>query len=379
MPLHIQNFLRNPKNNLEDLTRLLGVEYKVVDGKVVINYSMFDSPKAHPIVKECRGLILYEGSWDIASMAFERFFNLGEGPDQDLGARDLSKGLVYPKLDGTMCSLWFDRTTNKWTVSTRSMVYADGAVGTLSTKTFKDLFWEAADATALPGATLDKDNEILNSRYTYVFELTSPENRIVTPYTAPQIHLLTARNLDTLDEVSHEEMRRLALAMNVWPILPVKLTDWKELLSFPKLAPTDEGYVIAFPSKEGSHRRLKVKNPAYLAIAHMVTAPTERNFMDLVRTGAADEFLVYYPEYTDNIKRLSAGLQRVAEIVRRDYVDLDSIKDRKSFAIEAVKRRYPSVLFAMRDGKVTNLAQDLLLMPIDALLSMIKRSEGTND
>lgn len=45
---------------------------------VILNYDQLDSPKTHPIVRECRGLVLEMETWKVVARAFERFFNLGE-------------------------------------------------------------------------------------------------------------------------------------------------------------------------------------------------------------------------------------------------------------------------------------------------------------
>lgn len=367
--LHVQSYLRN-SGILRRKVDELGLTCKVQDGKVLLNYSMIDSPKLDPIVKECRGLILYEDNWDVASMAFERFFNYGEGGAEDLG-ENLSHCLVLPKLDGTMVSLWYDRISNQWRVATRGMMYAEGSVGQLSTKSFAELFWEGARK-----AGFNIKSMAFQPNCTYVFELTSLENRIVTPYSETSITLLTIRNNETLKEYSWEQTRRLQLLYPMLKVIdPVKISDWSQLRKMEGLAATDEGFVVVKES-DGSHRRVKVKNPSYLAIAKLFgKGTTEKVLVELFKSGDWPEFLAYYPEYEKNIKHLQNVFQKLCNVIRRDYVDLESFQDRKSFAMEALKKSFPSVLFAMRDGKITTLEKDLLLMPVDKLLDMIHRVE----
>jgi len=74
--LCVQEFLLT--KNLEDLKNELGIEYNQSDDLVILNYSQIDSPKRHPIVMECRGLVLEIGTWRIIARSFNRFFNWSE-------------------------------------------------------------------------------------------------------------------------------------------------------------------------------------------------------------------------------------------------------------------------------------------------------------
>src|SRR4051812_48394081 len=39
------------------------------------------APRFHPLVRECRGLVLEDGSWQVVAKPFHRFHNAGEDPD----------------------------------------------------------------------------------------------------------------------------------------------------------------------------------------------------------------------------------------------------------------------------------------------------------
>ena len=43
----------------EHLSNTLGIKFTYGDdNRVILNYNQIDSPKNHPVVKECRGLVL---------------------------------------------------------------------------------------------------------------------------------------------------------------------------------------------------------------------------------------------------------------------------------------------------------------------------------
>mgnify|MGYP001296035369 CR=1 FL=1 len=80
--LEVQKYLKN--KTLDDLNIEFGIKIKEHDELplVILNYSMIDhgtiGNKTHPIVCECRGLVLEVGSWNIVARSFYRFFNFGE-------------------------------------------------------------------------------------------------------------------------------------------------------------------------------------------------------------------------------------------------------------------------------------------------------------
>ena len=383
--LNIQKYLR-AGGSLEKLTEDFGIYSTVKDGKVILTYDQIESSKckAHPIVKECRGLILYTDNYDTAAMSFERFFNYGETGAEALG-NDFSKLLCLPKLDGTLITLWNDRTDSKWKVSTRGMMYAEGRVGTLSTKSFADLFWEAVKDTNIPDFA---DQGTLGNDISYIFELTSPENRIVTPYTTSRATLLTMRNKKGFGEFLHGTLAHTARDLNVDYVKPVPMTDWQTLLSMQGLAAMDEGYVLVEETNDLSHKRVKVKNPAYLAISHTVQAPTEKNFLRLVqegaKTGAVDEYLVYYPEYTPMFHDIMDKLDIILYRLIGDWANLSGVEDRKTFALYAKETPFPNIMFLLKDGRICRpgevsteekpgIVEYLYSLSTEKLLDMIRK------
>jgi hypothetical protein len=86
--LEIQKYLVNSTEptieaKLEKLKEELGIKFKIYheDGIVILNYDQIESPKSHPIVIECRSLILNIYTLGVVSRKFDRFFNHGECPE----------------------------------------------------------------------------------------------------------------------------------------------------------------------------------------------------------------------------------------------------------------------------------------------------------
>ena len=87
--LEVQKFLiknhrqSEPGYNFSLLESELGIKcnYHLEYPLVILNYDQLDSPKLHPIVMECRGLVLDTTNYDVVASCMKRFFNLGEATE----------------------------------------------------------------------------------------------------------------------------------------------------------------------------------------------------------------------------------------------------------------------------------------------------------
>ena len=135
------------------------------------------------------------------------------------------------------------------------------------------------------------DNFIKN--HTYIFELTSPYNKVVVKYSDVEIRLIGLRNLITLKEYTFDELKNEAKDINI-PI--VETYDFASLTqcleTFENKSYNFEGYV-AFDDVN----RVKIKNPAYVAVhltkrnsAELLDLSKPHIFLDIVKQNELDEF-----------------------------------------------------------------------------------------
>ena len=146
---------------------------------VGFKYDQIESKKSDPIVQECRGVVLEDGTWKVVAKAFDRFFNLGEFPEE-LEKFDWSNFTCTSKEDGSLILLYY--YDGQWRVNT-SGSFGIGQVNRTD-KTWASLFWETAKSNGLN--TLK-----LNHHFTYVFELCTGYNKIVRRYPSASIFLLS--------------------------------------------------------------------------------------------------------------------------------------------------------------------------------------------
>ena len=127
--LQVQLFLRDSyeADPFVALTEQYGIKVRKYpeDNIVLLDYDQIESPKTHPIVIECRSLILAMDTLEVVSRKFDRFFNLGEAPElyQDF---DFDSAVVMEKADGSLIGVYFNPHTSRWEVSTRGMAKAEG-------------------------------------------------------------------------------------------------------------------------------------------------------------------------------------------------------------------------------------------------------------
>ena len=358
--LQVQKYLRSNKT-LANLKEELGIEYNVKDTLVILNYSQIDSPKNHPIIFECRGLILELDTWNSICLPFKRFFNYGEVAEIT-DSFDFSKSVGLEKIDGTMISVFCYK--DQWMMATRGVIENTSLVG-LSNITFQQLYLETLKNYPNFWQNIDKN-------YTYCFELTSPENRVVTIYHERKLHLLLIRDIATLKEEPLE-------AMKIWsgklgtPIPGIVRFDTKdELLELAsKLATLEEGFVavdISDYDQDGiSFKRVKVKNPSYVAIHHLKdrSGRSLRSLVSLVMDNNVDEFIGYFPEFKVYTDKVQVSYDEYLRKIEADVVNLKgflekkdkTFEDKKPFALEALKCTNSAFMFELYKGKVKSLSE----------------------
>jgi hypothetical protein len=120
----------------------------------------------------------------------------------------------------------------------------------------------------------------LNPNYTYIFELCSKYNRIVTPYETDDIYLLAIRDKKTGDykpDTYISEDSFLSQFSRPERYHCNSITDVMNKIS--KLEPLEEGYVAFDPM---TNKRVKIKNPCYVAIHKLRFSVTPKSIIELV-------------------------------------------------------------------------------------------------
>lgn len=301
----------------------------------MFSYSQIDSDFYNEIVRECRGIILHEETLIPVCVPFYKFGNYGEGYADTI---DWDSAKVQEKVDGSLIKVW--NFNDEWRVSTNGTIDARDAelYSDISEySTFYELFMKAAE-----NCGLDMFN--LNKKYTYMFELISPFNRVVVPYTSTEIRHIGTRNNTTLKELNVD--------IGIKKPKKYKLHSLCDCIIAAEALPfSDEGYVVV----DKHWHRNKIKSPAYVTAHHLKNngVVTKDRIVDLIRINEHEEFLSYYPEFLDSFNFVSNKINGfIEEMNSLLTLKNKDIEPRKNFAEFAVGTRCPALLFQWKDGLV---------------------------
>lgn len=340
--LNVQKYLA--KNSLDDLALEFGVKVNTYADRVVLNYSMIDSPRFHPVCDECRGLILSMDDLGILSRSFDRFYNYGESLEHK--GIDFNTLVAMDKEDGSLINVYHDGV--RWNAASRKLAFAEG--NTDSGGIFFDLFCQALSCD------VQKAFSHMPQEKTYIFELCSRQNRIVKRYDSPQAYLLAVRDKYTgkyagLDMTA--EFSRIISRQGASVLLPetYRFSSLPEIMDAMKQLDTlDEGYVCV---EEATGLRVKIKNPAYLAVYHLRENGNinPKRIVNLIFMNDHEEYLTYFEEDRKYFQPYILAYQRLMHNIRENYARFKDIENQKEYALAVKDLPVRDILFQLRRGR----------------------------
>ena len=369
--LKIQTYLN--KYCLEKAIKEFNLKTRDYGSKVLIKYDQLSSPTimAKPEVQECRGIILEKDTWKVMSLAFTKFFNSEEGNAHKI---DWDTAQILEKLDGSLIQVYYDWNNKTWFAATTGTAEGCGLVNNKMGTTFNSLFWDTVSIKY--GLNIDK----LTMGYTYVFELCTPYNIVVKPHGESSATLLTVRNLNTLKEVSRDELLVIGSKLNVpvvseYDINANDVGKVKRLLD--GLPWSFEGYVVV----DGNFNRIKVKNPSYIAVHYLKGKTGEHNILSIVKSNEIEEFVSIFPDRKDELYRLKKNYDLLVEKLNTIWSELLILKpknitkeEKKRYAMEvfSITRKYElkqfsGLYFGLVDGKIKSV-EDFVAQYDDKIL-----------
>jgi hypothetical protein len=335
----------------------------VCENKILLKYNQLESPMAFEETQDCRGLILERDTWKVMSLAFRKFFNHEEGHAAKI---DWNTAKILEKVDGSLIQLYWDWHKNQWLVGTTGTPEADGEVNNKFGTTFAKLFW-----TTLKNMVPNFHEAVLTKGFTYAFELTTPYNIVVKPHETSSLTLLGVRNLETLEELSYDDLHEIIWALRV-PV--VKQFDINAMdigairRTFENMPdPFFEGYVIV----DDNFNRVKMKTPSYVALHHLKSKSSQYEIMQVIKTNEIEEYLVYVPERKDEMLELKGKYDVFINDLENTWVDIvnyipqsTTIVERKVIAniVLSISKQngfsdFTGLFFGLYDGKHNSIKE----------------------
>jgi hypothetical protein len=309
---------------------------------VGLKYHKTESPKFHPIVRQCRGTVLELPTFRIVARPFNRFFNLHKDVDGQEGFT-WNHFTAETKEDGTLIIAF--NYEGRWLIKT-------GGSWALGNITANAPTWQQAFFDILPVANFS----VLDPAYTYMFELCTPYNKVVVKYDQPKVFLLGAINTSSGWELDHSVLDYIASRLGCARPTVFSCSgnsDLKRLVDSLSKGDVKEGFVL----RDIACRRIKVKTAEYQALHHLkdngnILLP--RRLAALVLSSREKETLAVFPEMAGALSKVSADLYNAMADVENLWWAHRQLS-RKDFAIEIKDTPFTWVLF----GLYTNPPSDV--------------------
>ena len=344
--LAVQEYLQT--NSLESLTEELAIKayFHPELPLVGLKYCQINSPRSHPVVRECRGIVLEMDTWEVVAKPFRRFFNVGEFIE-DFKQFNWNDFTVVDKADGSLIIAYTYQ--GKWHFNT-SGSFGLGKLGPYG-GTWRDLFLEVLPEDAsLQGL----------ENYTLMFELCTPYNKVVQLHPRPKVFLLGAceptPNGGYFD-LPEDDLDSLAQMINVpRPNRHVfhqreALETW--LLAQSKLDPTYEGVIL----RDGQSR-WKWKTKTYVALHQLKdngNILSARRLVPMILQGEIHEVIATLPEVTSAAELVKAKLDSLWEEISSLWTDHKDAPTRKEFALAVKDHKLATILFKNIGGDLESL------------------------
>ena len=186
-----------------------------------------------------------------------------------------------------------------------------------------------------------------NRKYTYLFEIIYPQNKIVVDYKGKEeLILLAVIETETGRELPLNQFNEFDIAYRYDGI-----KDFQELKQNQK--DNKEGYVIHFDSG----LRLKLKFEEYVRLHRLVTETNSKMIWEYLKENKpADELIEKVPDeflkwVQSTIKNLNDNYLGIEHQAKEDFGKIRNVLDRKTFAQEAINLKTSSILFRMFDNR----------------------------
>jgi len=363
------------KNGLEKAISEFKLVRKEYEHKILLKYNQIESDMSLEEVKDCRGLILEKHTWNVMSLAFRKFFNSSETHADKI---NWDTAHILNKEDGTMIQVYWDWYKESWFAATTGTAEGEGEVNNKYGTTFNELFWD----TVISKYTFNTC--LLDKNHVYVFELTTPYNIVVTPHGESSAKLLAVRNRLTLKELSQVDLFMVSESLGI-PLVKsydLNVGDADELADTLVGMPwSEEGYVV----RDANDNRVKIKNPAYLAVHHLKGKTAEHNIMVIIKTNEIEEFASTFPDRKEELYKLKDGYDELVAKLESIWSELCKIRpsdassdERKKFAMSVMEttakndlKMFSGLYFGLVDGKIESVKEYMLNYDDKSLYKML--------
>lgn len=296
-------------NTMEDLQRLVvagftdwkqyGAVYtKRFDNLILFNYTpeAVYADRWTWLERVSRGLILNAETGEVVARGFDKFFNWFEGGRMPEPGSTIET--ICEKLDGSLGISFFH--DGKLRIATRGSFESDQAL------------WATEFINRVHPGLMGAD-----SRFTLLFEIIYPANRIVVDYgTDEKLALLAVRNRETGEYLPFNRVQMLGYQYDV-PVAPVHTFADMDSVLASTASIEHEGYVIEM--SDGS--RWKIKGEKYRTLHKIISQVSFNAVLDALMCDGWVNYRMAVPEeFWPEIDGYHAEITQVVECSHADIL-----------------------------------------------------------
>jgi len=208
-------------------------------------------------------------------------------------------------IEGTMINIFWDSCIGiggSWEIATRNKVGAKSYFyKNKSGKTFREMFMDCCKANGL-------DYELLNKNLCYSFVMQHPDNRIVVPFSKPQLYLVQVCEIvNTADGSANVFIHNMedVKKMGAWSLTNIKFPEiyenwnkYSDLVDTYASMNTSYDVVGVVIRNCATNERCKIRNPVYEEVRQLRgnQPKLQYQYLCLRKEGKVGDFLKFYPE-----------------------------------------------------------------------------------
>lgn len=269
-------------------------------------------------------------------------------------------------VEGTMINVFFDPTigvTGSWEISTRNTVGATSSFyKSPGSKTFRQMFMEAASECKL-------DINKLETELCYSFVLQHPENRIVVPFSKPELYLVGVYKINnspnniTIDFFDAQEYKHFFSQLGTSVKFPqiYEFNKYSELIQNYGSMNTSYDIVGVVIHNKNTGERTKIRNPVYEQVRNLRgnQPKLQYQYLCLRKEGKVKDFLNFYPE---NKKEFSVFRDQVHLFTGTLYSNYVSCYIKKEKPLIEFSEQYRTHMFNIHQLYMNELREKKLFV-----------------
>lgn len=338
---HRYQIIRYNKNLLsKDLISSYGIFRSVIVNSLN-NVVCFSPPKSESVEKFMEMYPL-----PLASDSYTE-----DSPKKDIIAQQF--------VEGTMINVFYDPAASSWQIATRSTIGGNMAFFKgPNSKTFNTMFQEACAENNL-------NIQALNPMFCYSFVLQHPCNRIVLPFSKPQLYLIEVysivADIDGSINVCAQDMS-IVKQCELWNTTTIRFPEIYEFSSYSELinkfaSPNTPYNIMGVVIKHRlTNVRCKVRNPIYEEVRQLRgnQSKLQYQYLTLRKDGKIPEFIKFYPETKSELSKFRDQLHMFTNTLHQNYV---SCYVKKEKPLKEFSEQYRTHMYKIHEHYLTHLRE----------------------